>query len=187
MTDKERKDVMTREEHALAQVQEAHKQELTTAPKMLPGMAKLDVKVTADFEAAMDKMTDADGRATVIRLTESEELSGELLEDIENPTKLRGRLPADQPRFVILRVGVTSGWLLATWLPQDCGIKDKMKASTFKTSVLAEVKKRLEERLGDGVAVAQTELSGEDDLEEDPMNMISRKASLTHHDTGSVE
>jgi hypothetical protein len=172
ITDTERKLAMSKEELDRSRVDEAQKLEQMAAPKMLAGMASLEIKVASSFEEAMLKAKDTDNIAVVAQFTGDEELSGEALENIENPTKLSNLLPKDEPRYILLRVGVTSGWLVLTWMPEDCPTKAKMKASTLKISVINAVK----ERLGDDVTVAQAEATSGEDFTEDASEMISKKA-----------
>eukprot|EP00929_Paragymnodinium_shiwhaense_P111630 TRINITY_DN79974_c0_g1_i1.p1 TRINITY_DN79974_c0_g1~~TRINITY_DN79974_c0_g1_i1.p1 ORF type:complete len:375 (-),score=125.92 TRINITY_DN79974_c0_g1_i1:212-1336(-) len=178
LTNSERRAAMTREEQDAEDVRIQFEKEKKTAPKKLAGLVALQVKVQDSFPEAMKKLLEEDSKAVVARLTgaTSEELSGEVLDDVSAPSKLKGnRLPAAEPCYVVLRPK-EGHILLISWLPDNAAAKMKMKCSTFKSSVSDVIK----EAIGDA-KFATVELSDEDELEdclaEDPFKEKASQAA----------
>jgi len=163
LTDSDRYAAMTREELEAEDVKRRCAQEQGTRPKMLAGLAALQVQVQASFEEAFGRLLAEEGRTVLARLSgpSGEELSGEVMEEnVSLPSQLRGRLPEEDPCYVLLRPS-EAHCLLISWLPEFSAVKKKMKCSTFKASVVDNLRQRLGDR-----KLVQAEVSCNDDLED---------------------
>jgi len=162
MTTKERHDAMTAEELDMERVRREIAKEQATGPKLLAGLVPLSVQIQASFEDAVRCIFTAPGMAALGKLggPNGEELSGESLEDVASPPQLSGRLPSDEPCYVIMR-GQEDGLLLLSWLPEGVPAKKKMRCSTFKASVLEKIGS-----LAGDCSIAQAEVTAEDELVE---------------------
>jgi hydroxymethylpyrimidine/phosphomethylpyrimidine kinase len=111
---------------------------------MLAGLVALKVKAQESFEEAMKTFLDSENKAVVAKLTgaKSEDLSGEIFDDISAPTALKGKLPNDTACFVLVKKEAPKV-LFLMWQPEDVPVKMRMKASTFKASVMDCVKELL--------------------------------------------
>lgn len=163
LTEGERREAMTREELDQQEVREQVAKEQRAAPKMLAGLVALQIKAQSSFEEAMAQLSAEGGKAVIARLAgpKSEELAGELLESVGSPAQLKGRLPTDEPCYVIMRLSEEKT-LLFTWLPEGAPARLRMKCSTFKASVV-----QLAKDFCKVSAVATAEVCDEDDLTED--------------------
>mmetsp|Transcript_104988 Transcript_104988/g.293028 ORF Transcript_104988/g.293028 Transcript_104988/m.293028 type:complete len:371 (-) Transcript_104988:80-1192(-) len=162
LTESERHAAMTQgeidQEEALKQ---SHKEQ-AAAPKRLAGMVALQIEVREPFKAALRQLVAEEAGAVIGHLAgaKGEELDGEVLEGVSRPSQLKGRLPAEEPCYVLLRLATEAkGLLLISWLPDGAAVKAKMKCSTFKASVLS-----LARDLAEVERVAQKEINDEDDL-----------------------
>lgn len=135
---------MSQEERQIADVKKEQLKEQAAAPKMLAGLVALKVKAQDSFDEAMKTFMESEGKAVVAKLTgeKSEDLSGEIFDDIATPSALKGKLPSDQACFVLIKKEAPKIVFL-TWQPEDVPIKLRMKASTFKASVMDAVKELL--------------------------------------------
>lgn len=176
-SDADRTAAMTQDEIDAAEGRRAVEQERASAPKMLAGLVALQVKMQPSFEAAMVSVVAMCNApdcsvAVLARLggRTGEELHGEVLEGASKPEDLCGKLPADEPAYVLLpqQVPGRSGeeppvsFLLVSWLPDGASVTKRMKSSTFKASVVEKVKE-----LSQGVSLGpllSVEITGEDEL-----------------------
>jgi len=165
LTKEERHEVMSHQEILLEEVKEDFAKAATNAPKMMAGMVALQIKALASFDEAMEKLAQQKGKVAVVAKLEGakrEEVSGELLSDAGRPSQLKGRLPTNEPCYVILQPDERR-LVLISWLPEDVPAKIKMTASTFKRSVV----QMLEQRLPEGGKLRKVEVTEEDDLTDD--------------------
>jgi len=163
LTQSDRHAAMTREELDAEAVKMLSAKEQGTQPKMLAGLAALQVQVQASFEDAFGRLLAEEGKVVLARLSGSsgEELSGEVMEETASlPSQLRGRLPEEEPCYVLIRPNEAS-CLMISWLPEFSAVKKKMKCSTFKASVVDTIRQRLGDR-----KLLQAEVSCNDDLED---------------------
>lgn len=160
MTRDERHAVMTNEEIGLEEVQEDLAKAQQAAPKMLQGLVALQIQPQASFEEAMAKLLAEKDKAVLAKLTgpKREELSGELMDGVAAVSQLRGRLPQEEPCYVVLRPA-EQRLLLLTWIPEGIPPRMKMTVSTFKKSVVQILEGKLP-----GCHVARAELTEESDL-----------------------
>jgi hypothetical protein len=164
LTESDRHAAMTGQELEAEAVKMRCAKEQGTQPKMLAGLVALQIQVQASFEEALGRLLTEEGRAVLARLAGSsgEELSGEVMEEqITLPSQLRGRLPNEDPCYVLLRP-TEAHCLLISWLPEFAAPKNKMKCSTFKASVVDTLRQRLGDR-----KLLLAEVSCNDDLEDD--------------------
>jgi hypothetical protein len=160
-TKEQRHAAMTQEEIDREEVQEQVAKEQRSAPKQLAGLVALQIKVHDSFEEAVKLCLAEEKKAVVGKLVgpKGEELSGEVLDDVEAPSLLKGRIPSAEPCYIVMRA--TEGrLLLLSWLPEDSPAKLKMRCSTFKSSVLDVIKGLA----GPDVRVIATQASEEADL-----------------------
>jgi hypothetical protein len=165
LSEEERRDAMSREERDMEDVKKEVAKEQASAPKKLAGLVALQVKAQRSFDEGMATLQSEEKVALLGQLCgdKSEELSGEILDDIEKPSDLKGgKLPQDHPVYVIMKK-TESRWLLISWQPENAPIKIRMKGSTFKASVL----ELLKEALPGDAEIVTTECQDEDDLEDD--------------------
>lgn len=163
LTDAERRAAMTQAEIDLEAVKKEQEQERAAAPKMLAGLAALQIKVNDSFVESISKLVSEEGKVVLGRLSgvKNEELRGEVLDDVAAVSALKGKLPAE-PCYVVMRAGGEKRLLLLSWLHPDSGIKLRMNLSTFKASTLDKVKE-----LAEGWTVSQKEVTAEEDLVDD--------------------
>lgn len=163
MTREQKLECMTATEVDLMLSKEKQAKEQESGPKLLPGMAAVRIKTQESFDDAIAKLLANETKLVLGSLTgpTSEEICGELMDDVETPMQLRGRLPTKEIRFVIF--GLEGEPLLFfTWLPDEATIKQKMRCSAFKGSVYTLLKERAQPR-----TVVQAEVTSEDDLNDD--------------------
>mmetsp|Transcript_99852 Transcript_99852/g.187828 ORF Transcript_99852/g.187828 Transcript_99852/m.187828 type:complete len:367 (-) Transcript_99852:55-1155(-) len=163
LTESERRAAMTQAEIDLEAVKKEQEQERASAPKMLAGLAALQIKVKDSFMTSVFKLTSEEGKVVLGLLSgpKNEELRGEVLDDVAAPSALKGKLPAE-PCYVLMRAAGEKRLLLLSWLHPDSGIKLRMNLSTFKASTVDKVKE-----LTEGWTVFQKEVTDEDDLVDD--------------------
>lgn len=164
MTKEERHEVMTGMEIQQEEAREGQLEEQKAAPKRLAGLVALQIKPLESFEEATRQLlegSDKSGKAILAKLTgpKREELSAEVLDDVDAVSKLKGRLP-DEACYFILRPA-EKRLLLITWLPEGCPARLKMPVSTFKKSVIEILEGKLP-----GAKIARAEISEEADLED---------------------
>eukprot|EP00435_Cladocopium_sp_Y103_P000225 s3167_g1.t1 len=100
-------------------------------------------------------------KLAVVAKLDQEELFADTLElppDLCGPSALKGKLPSE-PCFVIM-AAKGDQLLFITWLPEGAAVRQKMKTSTFKASVLDQVKALSDKDL------VMAEVSEDDDLED---------------------
>lgn len=161
LTETERRAAMTQQERDLADVKKATAKEQASAPKMLAGLVALRIKAHDSFNDAVKTLLAEEGKAVLGRLAgdKNEELSGEVLSDITSPSALKGKLPAEEPSYVIWKAAPTR-LLLISWLPEFTPVKLRMKCSTFKASVI-DLVKELAPEIED---IRTTEITDQDDI-----------------------
>lgn len=172
-TKDDRRKAMTREERDVEDAKERMKDEQKKAPKKLAGLVSLQIGALDSFNDAMRQLKEEQGKAVLAKLdgAKGEEVSGETLDGISTPTDLKGKLPAEEPRYVVMRPA-EGRVLLISWLPDNAPAKMKMKCSTFKSSVLELVKELLPD-----LAVNSVEVSEEDDLTDSLADAPATKGS----------
>lgn len=166
----ERRAAMSPEERGIEDVkiaQESERKSLTANPMKLVGLASLRIKAQDSFRESLDSLFEEGctlNRAMVCLLAgaTSEEVDGEILDDIDAPSSLKGLLPVELPAWVVLRPSEDKV-LFICWLPDNAPAKLKMKLSTFKGSV----QNLIEAKSDDRYDVRSVELSEQDDLSDD--------------------
>lgn len=187
LTDKDRNAAMTFGELEAQDVSRQIAEERATQPKQLAGLVAVQVKLLPSFEQALERLVasqvppaapppaDADDDmdaspssppprpppVSILGRFVGEDLDGEVLEGAALPSELKGRLPNEEPCYVLQPLRSGDGLLLISWLPEFSEVRKRMKCSTFKASLLAQVRKALGDRF-----VAQAEVTAEDDLED---------------------
>merc|ERR1740121_3174219 len=162
LTESDRHAAMTQGEIDQEEALKQSRKEQAAAPKKLAGMVALQIQARDSFQTAVRQLVAEEGGAVLGRLAgaKGEELDGEVLDGVSRPSQLKGRLPAEEPCYVLLRLATEAkGLLLLSWLPDGAAVKAKMKCSTFKASVLS-----LARDLAEVDRVAQKEINDEDDL-----------------------
>jgi len=141
LTESERYAAMSQQEIDADKVRKEAEKEQKAAPKLLAGLVALQIHVEDSFKDAVAKLVSESGKAVVAKLcgAKSEAISGEVIDGVNAPSDLKGKLPADTPAYVLLRVAETRV-LVISWLPEYASVKLKMKCSTFKASVMDTVK-----------------------------------------------
>lgn len=141
MTGDERREAMTQSERDAEDTKAEQAAMLKTAPKMLAGLVSLKIKAQSSFEDAIKLLMNEDGKAVIGKLAgdKGEELSGQSLADIPTPSALKGKLPDDDPCYVLVKISAEK-ILLISWLPENSSVKPRMKLSTFKSSVVELIK-----------------------------------------------
>lgn len=170
LTGEDRRAAMTRAEQDLEDVSKACEAEKAAAPKMLAGLVAVQIKAQDSFTEGVPVVLAEDGKALLCKLAgpKNEELSGEVLDEVSAPTALKGRLPDEEPCYVLMRMAAAAEdapkrLLLISWLPDNSAVKLKMKCSTFKASVMQQVRGLAPDVAG----LAQAEVTCEDDLTDD--------------------
>ncbi|CAE8636499.1 unnamed protein product [Polarella glacialis] len=190
-TDGDRHAAMTQEELDADEVRKQVAIEQAAAPKMLAGLAALQVKVQPSFDESLGRLLAApSGLVVVAQLcgASGEEVAAEVLEDVASPAGLRGKLPAAAPCYVMLcppgpdASGPREGdepeslqvtrLLLVSWLPDGAGVKARMKSSTFKASVVDRVR-----QLAGTATLVLAEATCEDDLDDSLLESASPPAA----------
>jgi len=141
LTEAERRDAMTQEELAEEDVKKRVASEQACAPKLMAGMAVLKVDATPAFKEAL-LASAAGGQACIGRLSgdKTPKLAGSVIADITGPSSLKGKLPADEACYIILR-SPEAGMIMISWLPDGIPAKERMKTSSFKSAVLQLIKR----------------------------------------------
>lgn len=146
--------------------------EQMAGPMRLAGMGTVAIKIQDSFSAALKTILEEEGKAVLARLVgdKNESLGGEVLEGTALPSQLKGKIPAWEPCYAVLRAtpvpaedgsgDLAKRLLLISWLPPSATVVMKMRCSTFKASIVAAIK----DRAGAGVAVLQSEVNGDADL-----------------------
>jgi len=163
LTAEERRAAMTSQEQDLEDAKEASACVQASAPMKLAGLATVRIHVLPDFDDAMKVVMESENKAClgVLSGPKHEELSGKVLDDIEDATCLKGKLPEEEACYVVIKgKGEAEGqYMVIAWQPDSLPAKQKMKSSTFKASVVENVK---------AITLAETVTSGsitcEDDL-----------------------
>jgi len=166
----ERRAAMSPEERGIEDVkiaQETERKTLTSNPMKLAGLTSIKIKAQPSFRESLDSLFEEGctlNRAMVCLLAgkTSEEVDGEILDDIDAPSSLKGLLPVELPAWVVLRPSEDKV-LFICWLPDNAPAKLKMKLSTFKGSV----QNLIEAKSDDRYDVRSVELSEQDDLADD--------------------
>lgn len=163
LTAQERYEAMSREEIDAERVKQEIAKEQKAAPKKLAGLVGLQIQPQPSFDQAIERLLAEDEKAVLATLVgpKREELSGEVLDGVARPSQLSGRLPAEEPCYVVTRPEA-SKLLLVTWLPEGSSARVKMACSTFKKSVLELLAARAA-----GATVLQAEVCEEQDLTDD--------------------
>jgi len=164
LTEAERMSAMTQEERDHEGVKKALAKEQAAAPKMLAGLVALKIKAHDSFIEAVKTVLAEENKAVLGKLTgeKNEELAGEVLSDIEKVSSLKGeKLPAETPCYVLMKPAADRLCLIS-WLPEFTPVKLRMKCSTFKASVIDQIK----ELAPDISSIVQAEVTCEDDLED---------------------
>ncbi|CAE8689839.1 unnamed protein product, partial [Polarella glacialis] len=191
-TDGDRHAAMTQEELDADEVRKQVAIEQAAAPKMLAGLAALQVKVQPSFDESLGRLLAApSGLVVVAQLcgASGEEVAAEVLEDVASPAGLRGKLPAAAPCYVMLcppgpdASGPREGdepeslqvtrLLLVSWLPDGAGVKARMKSSTFKASVVDRVR-----QLAGTATLVLAEATCEDDLDDSLLEFATSDCRL---------
>ncbi|CAJ1336220.1 unnamed protein product [Effrenium voratum] len=161
-TDQDRHDAMTQDEIEQEEVRKQVAKEQAAAPKMLPGLVALQVKLMDSFVESMKQFVEKSEGFAVLAKLENEEIAGELLE-AEKVSALKGRLPS-QPCFVALPApgGAEGKLLFITWLPEGANPRQKMKISAFKESVREHIRSFTDLEIVAAVAADDDDLA--DDL-----------------------
>lgn len=158
-TEQDRFAAMTQDEIDQLEVRKQVAKEQAMAPKKLAGLAGMQVKVNETFESSMKRFLDSEIPLAVVAKLDQEELFAEILEiGASLPSALKGKLPTE-PCFVIM-AAKGDQLLFITWLPEGAAVRQKMKTSTFKASVLDQVKAFSDKDL------VMAEVSEDDDLED---------------------
>lgn len=158
-TDQDRFAAMTQDEIDQLEVRKQVAKEQAMAPKKLAGLAGMQVKVNETFESSMKSFLDSEVPLAVVAKLDQEELFADVLElGEQGPAALKGKLPKE-PCFVIM-AAKGEQLLFITWLPEGAAVRQKMKTSTFKASVLDQVKAFSDKDL------VMAEVSEDDDLED---------------------
>lgn len=183
-TEADRKAAMTQGELDAEEVRRLVDGERKVAPKKLAGLVALQVHVQPSFESGLARVLEGGGGLALLahlRGTTGEELHGELLEDVAGPTQLKGKLPSTEPCYAILPLHGGPGMLLISWLPEGAEVKRKMKCSTFKASVLEQVRERLS-----GAPVARSEITSEEDLDDSMADAAAAAAAAEQAEASSA-
>eukprot|EP00405_Crypthecodinium_cohnii_P042651 CAMPEP_0206554440 /NCGR_PEP_ID=MMETSP0325_2-20121206/17191_1 /ASSEMBLY_ACC=CAM_ASM_000347 /TAXON_ID=2866 /ORGANISM="Crypthecodinium cohnii, Strain Seligo" /LENGTH=350 /DNA_ID=CAMNT_0054054533 /DNA_START=286 /DNA_END=1338 /DNA_ORIENTATION=- len=164
MTAEERRDAMSREELEREEVQKQVSKEQSAAPRMMAGMASLKIEADPSF---IDGCAAAkEGEKACVAKIEGDKtttLTGSVLEGISKPSDLKGKLPDDQPCYVLLKNSEAEGRLvLVSWLPDNVAARARMKFSSFKASVVSMVKSET-----GADKLATSEVTDQDDLTDD--------------------
>lgn len=169
MTEEDRLKCMSQEERDHEKVKKEIAKEQGAAPKMLAGLAALEIKVKDEFKEAMATMFAEEGKAVLGKLCgdNNESLSGEII-DAATPTALKGKLPKDEACYVIVRK--EKHFVVITWLPEDCHVKKRMKCATFKKSLTDILKREYPEEVA---TTAGAECTEDDDLTDDVLEQKS--------------
>lgn len=178
-TEDDRHAAMTRDEIDQEEVRKQVAKEQASAPKLLAGLAALQVRTQPSFEDSMKRFLEKTEGSAVIAKLDSEELGAELIE-AASISSLRGKLPAE-PCFVVT-AGEGNRLVFITWLPEGVAVKQKMKTSTFKASVVENVRS-----FAGDMEVSMAEAGDDDDLEDDlgaPRAVVSEEASPVPKATG---
>merc|ERR1719310_2643152 len=95
LTGDDRRAAMTLAEQDAEDVRIEVEKERANAPKKLAGLVALQVKVQDSFNDALKKFLEEEGKAVVARLSgeKNEDLSGEVMDDVSAPSKLKGNRP----------------------------------------------------------------------------------------------
>jgi hypothetical protein len=140
-TDEDRRAAMTMQEQLTEDVKAQVERERDAGPMRLAGMAALKIKAQDSFTEGMRQVQEENGKVLVAKLAGAtgEELCGEVL-DAESPEGLKGgRLPDNEPCYVVFRLGQIR-IVIINWMPDNMPVKIKMKCSTFKSSVIELIK-----------------------------------------------
>merc|ERR1712137_595418 len=163
LSSEERRAAMTAQEQDLEDVKAASASEAAAGPMRLAGLATVKIQVLPDFDDAMKVVMESENKAClgVLSGPKGEAISGKVLDDIEDATCLKGKLPEEEACYVVIKgKGEAEGqYMVLAWQPDTLPPKQKMKSSTFKASVVENVK---------AITLAETVTSGsitcEDDL-----------------------
>lgn len=163
-TEEDRHAAMTQEELDSEEVLRQVAQERASAPKMLAGLAALQVAVLPAFTSAIETLLSAQGDVAVLAELQGESVTAEVLTGISTTSSLKGRLPS-RPSYVILRAPneeakPTPSFIFLSWLPDNAEVKARMKCSTFKASVVDRVR----ELVGSNSSISLAEVNDEDEL-----------------------
>jgi len=181
-TERDRHEAMTQDELDQEEVRKQIEIERASKPKMLAGMTALQVKVQPSFDESLAKLLATPQVTVCAKLSgaSGEELVAEVIEGAATPKDLQGRFPASEPCYLVLACPPSEGettkkLVLVSWMPEDGGVKARMKASTFKASVIDRIK----EISGSNVTTA--EASCEEDLDESLIQAKSSPPAVAEH------
>merc|ERR1712137_560356 len=173
LSSEERRAAMTAQEQDLEDVKAASASEAAAGPMRLAGLATVKIQVLPDFDDAMKVVMESENKAClgVLSGPKGEAISGRVLDDIEDATNLRGKLPEGEACYVVLKgKGETEGeYMVIAWQPDSLPPKQKMKSSTFKASVVENVK---------AITLAETVTSGSITCEDDLDPKLGRHKSV---------
>merc|ERR1712137_1416790 len=106
LSSEERRAAMTAQEQDLEDVKAASASEAAAGPMRLAGLATVKIQVLPDFDDAMKVVMESENKAClgVLSGPKGEAISGRVLDDIEDATNLRGKLPEGEACYVVLNV-----------------------------------------------------------------------------------
>lgn len=141
-------------------------------------------KADASFEASVRAFANEGSNTAVVGHLcgpSGDHLSGEILEDITGPVALRGRLPAAEACFVMLRQA-QGRVILIVWLPESARAAQKMKCSAFKEGVIDLVATLL----GRDVLTTSVEMSQEAERVEEYINPLAGPIAVALKHSGTA-
>lgn len=162
LTEEERLASMTHEEIVREEAKKAMDKEQQAAPMKLAGLVALQLKRTESFDQALESALAGEGKAVLAKLggAKGEDLDGAVLDDVAAPSALKGKLPTNEPCYVVLSLG--DRILVLSWMPNEVPAKLRMKYSTFKASCIKFVREAAGSR-----RVASADVTEEEDLADD--------------------
>lgn len=143
MTEEDRRAAMTQQEIDQEDAHKASEEERYRQPNRqvgLAGLGHMTITWQESFKTGLQSVLGGEGIAAVGSVVgdKAKEVSGETLEGIAAPSDLKGKLPQEEPRFVLLKIG--EDLLLISWLPELAPVRARMTMSTYKHSVIEQIK-----------------------------------------------
>lgn len=169
----ERRAAMTKQEQDAEDARLASEEERARAmanPMKLAGLGSVTVTLSDTVTSNIAALKEG-GKALLGHVTGDRKkvIEGELLDGISVPSDLKGKLPPEEPCYVFLFV--EDKVCMVSWLPDLAPVKSRMGMSTFKNSVVMQMK----ESCGQETMLTQ-EVSQDDWLTDDIGQKVEEEA-----------
>lgn len=161
-TEEDRRNAMTRAEIVKEEsIKDSERERKSLEGKKIGmvGLGSITCRAHESFQALVKQLAQSSVqefgvKCMITGTTNNNQVEAEEIDDVKDPTDLKGKLSDDVPCYVLM-LGQEGTLVLISWLPENSPVKPRMNVSTFKRDVVNKIK----------------EISGVDDIIEQECSM----------------